>query len=511
LQIIAVVVGVWLVASVVSACGRSSHSHHASKRDAARGATHAITAVGVDTAAPGSTGARGVGSTNGTHPHFDAPHYRYDFRCDDALRTLAATVCFEGFTPSHLVPEMANAKPFLRHAHVGGRRLPTDERGVRLDTLKRGDCVSYQVAIDQSVATGSLHDGVTRVGDDLLIAPDYWLWSPQPRPKAAQASARFALPRGVDLALPWPLHPSGARLIPPSAHVWKSQAALGRFETRQLAVPGGQLDVALLGDGFVHADEVIAWLAREAATVARLFGTLPHKRIQVLLIPRGSGASSFGYTVRGGGASVALQLARDADAQSLASDWTAAHELLHTGLPTVHHEEAWLFEGVTTYYTAVVRGRAGGHGEHDGWWGMLDGFRRGRSIGGQHTLRQESRQMHQARSYWRVYWAGAALALMIDVELRKHGHGSLEAALAKLAHAHLDETKSWRSEELARRVDAMTGSQVCSRIIAGHLDRASFPDVVPTLRALGVHLDSAGHIAIDDSAPLAAVRRAIIP
>jgi hypothetical protein len=455
------------------------------------------------------------------HPKIDGPHSRYDFRCDGTLETLNATVCFDGFVPERLVPEIDEAKRHLRSARIGQRALPRDTRGVVLDGLRPGDCVEYQVDIDEPARSGNLLAGAVKVGKDVLLTPDFWLWTPDPRPREARATARFSLAPGVKVAVPWPRHEHGARFIPASAHVWKSHAALGRFAEKSFAIGGGRIDAAVLGAGFEHTDDVLDWLEREARSVASLYGRLPQPRIQVLLMPRPAGANSFGYTVRGGGASVALQLAHDADRAMLARDWTAAHELLHTGLPTIDHEAPWMFEGITTYYTAVVRGRGGGRGPHDGWWGLLDGFRRGKRKGGRLTLRDESRVMHQNGTYWRVYWAGAALALEIDVELRRRGLGSLEAALTTLAStsrkptiqkmAVSEEARTWRAEELVARLDAITGSDICKRIVAKHLDDTAFPPLDGILGELGVRLDAQDAVVFDDQAPLVAIRRAIIP
>jgi predicted metalloprotease with PDZ domain len=192
----------------------------------------------------------------------------------------------------------------------------------------------------------------------------------------------------------------------------------------------------------------------------------------------------------------------------LGDDSTALHELLHLGIPHIDLEHAWLFEGIVEYETRRARARAGTLAPERAWWELADGFERGRRAGTGRTLAEESAAMHRTRAYWRVYWAGAAIALETDVELRKCGT-SLQAALARLAREHAVAVGLSLADVIAA-LDRGCLSAPLAKIAARELARSEFPEIAPLLAWLGVRAGEAG-AKLDDRAPGSAVRDAIIP
>jgi hypothetical protein len=264
-----------------------------------------------------------------------------------------------------------------------------------------------------------------------------------------------------------------------------------------------------MGDGFGERSEAVnAWLDRSATATARLLGRFPAERAQVLLLPEPHRRRSFGYALRGGGPSTALLLPERPSDSQLDEDWTAVHELLHFALPPLPTDDAWLYEGLSTYFTAVARARAGMITSEEGWWELLDGFERGRKVGTGVSLRKESELMHENRSYWRVYWAGAALALQMDVELHEQGT-SLAAIVNKFARARPGDSHDWNADLVVKHLVELCGSSMPARIVAEHLDAKDFPDTADLRRALGVELIG-DTVRYDDDAPKAAVRKAIM-
>jgi hypothetical protein len=434
----------------------------------------------------------------------------YTFTVSSALDELQADVCFDGAAPERLGIPMDGTREYLESATLDGKALTVDDKGVQLSGVPDAACVRYVIAIDQLLSRAEPWDGVARMGDDLLLSPDWWLWPPEPRGERT-VRARF---RGdLQPAVPWPqqAHAGYSHVIPESTFVWKAQAAFGRFERRELKAGGSSLDVVVMADGFgARRAAVMSWLQTSADAVAALLGRFPVKRALVLMVGEKQRRGSFGFTVRGGGATATLLLPSDSSDKALASDWTAVHELLHFALPPLPTADAWLYEGFVTYLTAVARARAGITSEEYGWWELFDGFSRGRKVGTGVTLREESKAMHQSRAYWRVYWAGAAMALSMDMQLRKRGR-SLEETVSALAKTYPDESRDWKGEQVIARLDGHCGGDEPSRVAKQHVNATNFPDTDSLAKALGVRLAPKGKSVIyDDSAPNAAIRRAIM-
>lgn len=436
-----------------------------------------------------------------------APGYHYTFRLDPSASHLDAEVCFVGSVPERLLAPMPEAAPFLET--VRGPQGPLRHEGGRVELagVAEGSCVEYRVDVAALMARKSRRDGVARVGRDVMLSPDWWLWAPSPR-REVSIRARFDERRGLAASVPWP-RPGGdfPYTIPETCFDWKAQAVFGELQTRRLEVRGGALDVVTLGEGFgPRAPAVDRWIDRSAAAAAGLFGEFPVPRGQVLLVP---GGGDFGYALQGGGASATLLMGRRPSDAQLAEDWKAVHELLHFSLPPMLTTEAWFYEGVVTYWTAVARARAGLVSEAYGWWELLDGFERGEASGTGRTLREESRAMHETHAYWRVYWAGAALAWMIDVRLHREQNTSLEALIAGSFFGR-EIAPSGKADDVVAALDVACGCTIASEVAGAHLDARAFPDTSTVAKTLGVAIGRPEHAAMDEEAPLAAVRRAIM-
>ncbi len=306
--------------------------------------------------------------------------------------------------------------------------------------------------------TRSNPTSLRRAGSDALVSPDVWLWVPSPRPVGVAMQLDFTLPDGLVALLPW------QATLPETAFAWKSAGAFGHAPPTPLLVPGGELSVAALGDGFgPHASAVRAWLAQGARAASLLFGHFPVPRALVIAVPGDRSGPGFGMALRGGGPAVVIFLGRHPSGASLANDWTATHEFLHLGVPRLPPEDAWLFEGLASYYTEVVRARAGIISPAQAYQHLLEGFERGRSNGSSLSLREESRQMHERHSYYRVYWAGAALAFLTDVEARRASGPTLDGALRSFAECCAASEDDWTAERVLASLGPKLGCATLQR------------------------------------------------
>jgi hypothetical protein len=431
----------------------------------------------------------------------------YTFSFGHGLERLEAEVCFHGPRPEKLIAPTDEATRLLRGVSGPRGDVTPDGGDIPLAGVGDGECLRYRV--DTAAAFTSRES--RRVGPDAILSPDVWFWGPDEAHAALPMRARFELPPGLREAVPWP--PSdGERIyrVPQSLLRYRSQAAFVTRPPSTLALPGAELTVVEAGAGFGERRAAVdGWLAASAGAVSALLGGFPLARAQVLLVAEPDREESFGYAVRGGGATATLLMAERPDDAALARDWTGVHELFHFSHPPMGQSESWLFEGVATYLTSVARARSGLTSRRYGWWELLDGFERGSQVGTGVSLREECAAMHDNRTYWRVYWSGAFMALAIDVELRRRGR-DLPTLWAELGKSGLDETRRWSGEELVAKLATRCRCDAPTRIVAAHLDATSFPDTRALAAALGVRLAPGQSVDYDDDAPDRAIRQAIM-
>lgn len=443
----------------------------------------------------------------------DAPasRWHYEIAVDEALGMLDAKVCFEGVMPRELRPGMDEAASRLRHARWLGpgavRRLPVESGRIQIGRDERDGCVGYAVSLAEG---GSLHAAVRRVGSDVVASPNAWLWRPERRTIDATATLRLQLPPGLSALLPWPVE-GERRQLDASAFRFDSYAAIGRFDVVRSEVDGVAIEAALLdGTLAIGADAALAWLRGAVRVAAGSDGKFPAQRLSALVVPAGDHEEPvpFGMVARGGEPSVLLLVSETAREAALASDWVLPHELSHLLLPFVEREQAWLSEGFATYYQEVLRVRAGVLSEREGMQSLASSLRDAAAGDGDASVPAESARMHATQRYRKVYWGGAAFWLAADVELRRRtqGHRTLDALLHTLRAEGGHDV--WTADALIARLDALAGSPVFSQGRDDALARP-FPTFEPTLEALGVR-GSADAIELDDAAPLAEIRRALL-
>jgi hypothetical protein len=147
--------------------------------------------------------------------------------------------------------------------------------------------------------------------------------------------------------------------------------------------------------------------------------------------------------------------------------------------------------GFTTRYTEILRGRSGALPVEVAWGTLAESLRKFCSPSGT-SLADASRAM---RDSMRVYWGGACLAFRLDVAIRKKskGVGSLDTVLREL--------------RVGPALDAAAGG----RLASNHLEQKK--GALPfegALTELGVGAVENGKARLNDSAPLAAMRKAMM-
>ena len=448
--------------------------------------------------------------------------HRYRVSVDEDLGGLQVHACFAGPGPQRLVAESLDASMALERANRAGtnKRLEPNGAELRLGTLPDDSCIDYRVNLIEFAGRHQHGSNPTRrVGSDLITDIGLWFWRPESLAADEDIEVAFALPEGIAVSTPWRRvedpHLSIVYRVGPSPYEWPGTVAFGRFTERTLAVPGGELHVALL-DGRPKADEqqIAAWLQAAAGAVATLYGRFPVASLQVVVVPgaHGPGPVPSAYVLRGGGPGAHFFINQRRAAEEFRSDWSAVHELSHLLLPYVDSADAWLSEGVASYYQNVLRARAGIITAQEAWQSMVTSFERARHDVSGVTLADATDRMYRNGDFMRVYWEGAAIMLLADQRLRERSGGrqSLDAVLEQLQRCCLSPEVAWHAADLLRQLDELTGGEVFAELYAHEVKADVFPDLTPVYRLLGLEAGADGKLAFSDSAPRRADRDAIM-
>jgi hypothetical protein len=444
--------------------------------------------------------------------------YHYHARLNDDLSLMQVQACFAGSPPLRLRADHAEAYRYLHlpeSTKNNDANLQFESKTLRVVSQAPGACVSYAVDLGAAVSQGR-RAPVSRIGEDLRTDPRLWLWRPA---SGGQIDLQLSLPAGVAVSAPWQQLEGDRYLIDPAASSGlRAAVVFGQLEQFDIVVPGATLDVALLdGQPAAKLKEMRRWLSAAAAAVVAAYGRFPVPRVQVLIVPVNAGgwgdheAVPFGRVLRGGGAAIELFVNTRRPIEEYLSDWTAAHELSHFFHPLLAQQDAWLAEGLASYYQNVLRARTGILSEQMAWQKLHEGFERGIAGTTGIPLNRVAANMHRDRTYMRVYWSGAAVALMADAELRisTDGRLSLDEALARFSRCCLPAERRWSGREFMAKLDELMDTQVFSALYLRYSVSPRFPDVASIYRPLGLVVDDAGQIRLRE-AEHAAVRDRIM-
>lgn len=452
-----------------------------------------------------------------------AHHYRVSV--NDKLTSLDVHACFADSLPHHFIVDDPLARDALLDASIlldGERREVFHRRGALRFPIPSDDgCLDYRIDLEKVTATQNLTHSY-RLPDALILSPQTWLWRPWSRGGYA-IEFSFELPAGMDVSVPWlPLdngpHHRHFRMAD-TPFDWPALMAVGRLHMESIRVPGGRLHMAVL-PGPAQPDAVMArrWLKPAALAVSALTGQFPRDDIQLMVIPLDGGrdAAPWAQVTRGGGPGAQFYMNAAADWPVFRDDWIATHELSHLALPFVGRRDKWLSEGIASYYQNILRARVGLISEQEAWQQMADGFRRGRNSTDSTSLRDAALDMHSKERFMRVYWTGAAIAFLGDVELRRRtsNRWSLDRLIAELPACcmapHEPRGKTWRARELLAEFDRLSGEAVFLPLHDEHVYSRFFPRLEEAWRSIGIEVDDRQVLLEPESAQQEMLRRSII-
>lgn len=429
--------------------------------------------------------------------------HRYTVTIDLDLTTINVRACFDGAPPPYLVAESLDAPLALMEARVEGTRRQLEPSGsISLKTVPDGGCILYAANVSRPIKQHDRTGGkIRRLGSDLLTSVGLWLWRPDMLGPDEDIEITFLLPRGISVSAPWrPVADAPERAVfrvGRGPWDWPASVAFGRFTERELLIGGARLRLSVL-DGSPPADveQMQLWIADAAQTVADLYGKFPLPQAQILIVPgaRSPEPTPWAYVVRGGSPAAHFFINQRRPVREFYEDWTAVHELSHLLLPYVGSEDAWVSEGVATYYQNVLRARGGRMTPLDAWERLHAGFLRGMDSARGMTLAQATENMYRGGTHMRVYWEGAAMILIADVQLRQlsAGRQSMDTALAALNECCSSTERAWNGRELFDKLDELTGTTVFRELYDQHVASRNFPDLTQAYRSLGIAATGAG-------------------
>ncbi|MEM9684245.1 MAG: hypothetical protein AAF942_13325, partial [Pseudomonadota bacterium] len=185
-------------------------------------------------------------------------------------------------------------------------------------------------------------------------------------------------------------------------------------------------------------------------------------------------------------------------------------EFSHLMVPYLDSQARWISEGFAQYYQNVLLARSGTYDQATAWQKIITGLRRGADS--QPSLSpNEAATRGRRGARMKVYWSGAALALMADVELRARSEGreSLDTVLDALQRCCLPSDRVWTGMAFFEQLDQLLDEPVFVALYERYADAAGFPDPGTDLSRLGVRWTGVS-VELENDAELAGVREAIM-
>ena len=280
--------------------------------------------------------------------------------------------------------------------------------------------------------------------------------------------------------------------------------AFDRLPQTDLDIAGATIHVAFApGDIALQKEKVLDWIRMSARAVTTYYGRFPVSSLRLLLVPveggRIRGGTTWGYR----GAAIRIPLGRDSTEEVLKRDWVMVHEMVHTALPDLDQRYGWLSEGLAVYIEPIARVQAGDMPANMIWRDMMRDMPNGLPGSGDQGL-------DNTDTWGRRYWGGAMFCLLADIEIRKRTNNrfGLQDAMRGVLAAGGNHEKDWSLERVLSTADKAVGVDVLTKLHNEMGPKPVSPDLAALWRDLGLRSQGES-LEFDDTAPLAAIRKAI--
>jgi len=439
-----------------------------------------------------------------------SPGCDYDVTVARWTAVLDVSVRCKGFRHSAFLA----SPPLVRFASNAGTvdGSPLAPTGSRYALPARAPSgIDYRMDLDRASEALDDVDLALSIGRSIIAPASSFLLRPEPAPPELEARVRVTVPPGSRFATG--LERRGDAFVVRAPEIRTATYSIfGAFESDVISLPSltsapAGVDVAFLDGAFrMPPDARLRWVSDRVRAVASFYGGFPvsHAVVAVAPIP-GRDEVLHGELLPSGGNAIAVLVGADTTEQTLGEDWILVHELFHIGSPSFVGEGKWLDEGLATYEEPVIRARAHMLTERAAWHEIVRGMPRGRH------LCETTGLEHFGDDFRSVYWGGAVVALLADVEARRRTAGArgLEDGLRTLLARGGDASRVWTEDDAIRVIDEGIGSPVLAELAARYRDHGSSVPLEGVLAELGVVPTEDG-VNLVEGAPLASVRRAIM-
>jgi hypothetical protein len=294
-----------------------------------------------------------------------------------------------------------------------------------------------------------------------------------------------------------------SRLLPLVSSALLPLSFMASGQETKLQIAGSQIDVVFgspVSDGLQGL--VLDRIKLSAKAIVNYYHRYPVQEVRIDISPRFARGVSGGHASGWDGARIRLSVGKESTAADFADDWVTTHEMVHLAFPSQEDQHHWIEEGQAVYIEPVARARIGELTPEKIWGDMVRDMPQGQPAPG-------DRGLDYTHTWGRTYWGGAIFCLLADVQIRERTHNQkgLEDALrAVLAEGNIQ--SEWPLDRAIAMGDKATGVPVLHELYERMKGTPITVDLDGLWKKLGVSSVD-GKVVFDDSAPLAAVRRAI--
>jgi hypothetical protein len=245
------------------------------------------------------------------------------------------------------------------------------------------------------------------------------------------------------------------------------------------------------------------WVSKAATAVSNYYRRYPVSTVDITVNLRNRLGTGGGHTSGWNGARIEIAVGRNTTAAEFDDDWIMTHEMVHLAFPSVAEKHHWIEEGLATYIEPVARARVGQLTPEKIWGDMVEGMPKGLPDRG-------DRGLDQTPTWGRTYWGGAMFCLYSDVEIRRRTNNQkgLEDAMRAILEKNGNIQTEAELTDLLATGDKATGVPVLMELYRQWSEQPITPDLSLLWKQLGV-ISTDDTVRFDDTAPLAAVRKAI--
>jgi len=270
-------------------------------------------------------------------------------------------------------------------------------------------------------------------------------------------------------------------------------------------VGGASIDISLEPERFdLPRAALLEWVGDCARAVSAYYGRFPVANALVRLMPSERNGVSGGRSWGDRGAHCRISVGRHSTPDDLKRDWVLTHEMVHFGFPSVAERHHWIEEGIATYVEPIARVRTGALSAEQAWGDMVRDMRQGLPEPGDEGL-------DHTHTWGRTYWGGALYCLLVDIEIRKRtvNRCGIEDALRAINRAGGTIEADWPLDRALEIGDRATGGATLAELYGKMCATPVMVDLPDLWRQLGVERRGPT-VTFDDTAPLAAIRKAMI-